>query len=442
MDYSCDLEQKLKRLDQAIAAILGERDLGRMFSTIAEAAREITGAHAAFIAVGSPGSKVFSDSAYSFEPGSPPCEVQGSRVMHPDHLAIYTDLLAKKQALAVSDFEKEPLHHPLPEGHFDIKRLLGVPLMNRKNEGIGILMVNNGGERPPFESRHLEILTTLAHLAAIAIENSVLFQAQEEAKDALEDLVAVRTAKLLASNLRLEEAVGELRKSGELKSNFIATISHELRTPLTLILGFGSGLLDGSYGELSPEQKSSVEEMQASALRLLKIVNNLIDYSQLAAGSLRILPQAVNLLEIAESVAEELEATLRAKGQELRIEAPILPEVFADPQRLHQILFELLENANKFTPPGRKIFLKSFIKGHRVITEVRDTGIGIPQALQTKLFNPFFQGEPLATRTHGGIGIGLAIAKQLIELHGGTIEVESLPGEGTTFRFSLPLSEE
>jgi two-component system sensor histidine kinase/response regulator len=413
-----------------------------MFATIAESAREITGAHAAFIAVGSPGSKTFSDFAYSFEPGSPPCELQGSQVMHPDHLAIYADLLTKKKAIAVADFEQEPRHQPLPEGHFDIKRLLGVPLMNRKNEGIGILMVNNGADRPPFESRHLEILTNLAHLAAIAIENTALFRAQEETKDALEDLVAVRTAKLLASNLRLEDAVGELRKSGELKSNFIATISHELRTPLTLILGFGSGLLDGSYGKLSPEQKSSVEEMQASAQRLLKIVNNLIDYSQLATGSLRILPQAVNLLEIANSVAEELEASLRAKDQELKIEAPAIPEVFADPQRLHQILFELLDNANKFTPPGGKIFLKFFLKGHRAITEVRDTGIGIPQALMAKLFNPFFQGEPIATRIHGGIGIGLAIAKQLIELHGGTIEVESLPGEGSTFRFSLPLAEE
>lgn len=432
-------DRHLQLLDQAIISILSERDLSRMFDAIAEAARALTDSHGAFIAVGKAGEPTFEDCSYSFEPASPPCAVEGGRKMGPEHLALYQEMTQSKQGIIQNEFHP---HAALPLGHFPMERLMGLPLLNRRGEGIGILMVNSGRGSLPYTEGQYRILQTLAHLAGIAIENTALARAESQARDALEDLVAERTAKLLASNARLEEAVRELRRTDELKSSFIATVSHELRTPLTMILGFGSELEEGTYGRLTSAQAEGVGEVIENAERLLKIVNNLIDYSQLASGTLRIMPQAVSLPEITDAVLEELKDSLEEKHQTIEIEQPEdLPEVFADPERVHQVLSELVGNANKFTQPGGRIALRSCVKGHRVATEVSDNGPGIAAPQQRTLFTPFTQGEEVKTREHGGTGIGLAIAKQLIELHGGTIEVESELGQGTTFRFTLPLAE-
>lgn len=431
-----DTKGPLGIFDQVALAIISQRELQPMFAAIARAAREIIQGQWSFIAVGQPENPIFTDMAYSSSVDAPECLVESGQKMQPDHLAIYRYMLTRQDPLVVEDFVQDSHHAPLPMGHFTIKNLLGMPLRNRDGQGIGVLLVANKPER--FSEDDIHGIATLARLAGIAIENTTLFQQQAKAKDALEDLVAERTARLLATNMRLEELIKELKTIDHLKSNFIATISHELRTPLAVVLGFGSELLDQAVGPLTPEQHESVLQMVDNAKRLLKIVNNLIDYSQLAAGTLRVYPQASSVREAVNSALEILKPSLEGKHQHLTQTLPEdLPLVYADPQRLHQILYELLENANKFTPEGGSILVAAHPQGHRVVIEISDTGVGISEEVRRHLFQPFFQGEAAATRTQGGTGIGLAITKQLIELHGGTIDVR--PRErGTTFRFSLP----
>jgi two-component system sensor histidine kinase ResE len=264
----------------------------------------------------------------------------------------------------------------------------------------------------------------------------------EESHTALERVVEQRTAQLRQANAELVNMVEELQQLDLLKASFLDTISHELRTPINFVTGFGSLLADGAYGDLSPAAQDAVEKILEGAERLIHLVDDLLDQSKMERGHLRIQPERFDYRTLVGQIAHEFEPILQEKGLRFELDLPVdLPRAHADPDRVHQVLRNLLSNAQKFTPANGRVCLRVRVQGRQVITEVQDDGIGIPLEAQERIFERFFQVDGTRTRNYGGTGLGLAIVKGLVEAMKGRIEVESQPGQGALFRVTMPLAE-
>jgi signal transduction histidine kinase len=231
----------------------------------------------------------------------------------------------------------------------------------------------------------------------------------------------------------------------QLKSDFVATVSHELRTPMTSIRGYVQMLLLEAAGPLTDEQRKFLETIRSNSERLGRLVNDLLDLSRLESGADELQLQPVAPLPVLEAGRDYLASRCVQDAKGLRVELEVsgsLPEVRADPQRLQQILRGLLDNSFNFTPAGGTVWIRARPAGDRLRIEVADTGTGIPLAEQPRVFERFFRGEQALNLGVPGTGLGLSIVAHLVELHGGTIELQSegVSGQGTRFAFALPLS--
>jgi signal transduction histidine kinase/CheY-like chemotaxis protein len=281
--------------------------------------------------------------------------------------------------------------------------------------------------------------------AEIAVRQAEL----EETQEAIELRVRQRTSELYASREELAKANEELvlardqaLESTRLKAQFLANMSHEIRTPMNGVIGMASLLLETP---LSSEQRWYADTVRHSGEALLGVVNDILDFSKIEAGKLELDESEFNLQELVEEVVELLSSPAHAKSIEVTYYvSPKLPHfVYGDGARIRQILTNLLGNAIKFTDHGEvavRVVPAAEDAGPGPIRfEVRDTGIGIDPAAQSKLFESFTQADGSTTRRFGGTGLGLAISKRLTELMGGSIGFASQPGQGSTFRFELPL---
>jgi len=249
--------------------------------------------------------------------------------------------------------------------------------------------------------------------------------------------------KLEAQHQELTRLNAELDQAGRLKDQFLANVSHELRTPLNSVIGFSDLLLTDEAGgaSLTAMQRDSLETIARNGRHLLQLINELLDISKIAAGRMDLRREPLVLEGLFREAADTVRAQLDARRHRLVIDA--LPEpytVLADHIRVRQVLLNLLSNAIKFTPDGGQITLAAGAAdgGRTVRVAVSDTGIGIDAGDQGKLFREFVQVDASASRRYEGTGLGLALCKRLVELHGGLIGVESALGRGSTFWFTLP----
>lgn len=267
----------------------------------------------------------------------------------------------------------------------------------------------------------------------------------------LEEEVAARTQQLREANEQLRRRQEELHrvnaelvKANQVKSDFLANMSHELRTPLTSILAFTELLLEEVPGRLSPEQREYLEDIRVSGEELLATINDLLDLAKIEAGHMTVKLALEEPAEVVEEVERQVRPLARRKGLELVVEVKEnLPLVPMDRTKIRQVLLNLLGNAVKFTPPGGRVALtvEQEADPPQLVFRVEDTGIGIKEEHLGRIFEKFVMVDSSASREQRGSGLGLALAKELVGLHGGRIWAESEVGKGSRFSFTLPLRQ-
>jgi signal transduction histidine kinase/CheY-like chemotaxis protein len=254
-----------------------------------------------------------------------------------------------------------------------------------------------------------------------------------------ERALAEETAKLVRANEELRVARAMAERESRFKSKFLANMSHELRTPLNAIIGFSELLLKQAFGTLNAKQKDYVTNVLSSGRHLLHIVNDVLDLSKIEAGRMTLTREWVSLSLVVDSVYRSIAPLAIQKSIELTIDVrEDLPDVYIDPVRVKQVLYNLISNAIKFTPTGGRVVVRAKEVDDRIELSVEDTGVGLSDEDIGRLFQEFEQID-LPTRARPeGTGLGLALTKRLVELHGGTVSVRSAPGVGSTFTVALP----
>ncbi|HSS01619.1 MAG TPA: ATP-binding protein, partial [Kofleriaceae bacterium] len=227
------------------------------------------------------------------------------------------------------------------------------------------------------------------------------------------------------------------------KTDFLTHMSHELRTPLNAVLGLSEALLEGIFGDLNPEQDDALTTIHASGRHLLELINDVLDIARVEAGKFPIEREQVLLRPLIEESAALIGNQVALKDQRLVIDLQAaLPPVDIDRRRIKQVLLNLLGNASKFSPRGATVTLRAERRddARQIQIAVTDTGPGIAAGDRARIFEPFVTLDASMSRVHGGAGIGLALAKRIVDLHGGQIRVDSEVGAGTTFTVALPVS--
>lgn len=247
---------------------------------------------------------------------------------------------------------------------------------------------------------------------------------------------------LVLFSLELNEAIRITEQLTELRSRFLANVTHELRTPLNGIINYIGFVIDDHYEHLNSEQREHLEQALQNAEKLVQIINNILDISKIEAGQMSLNLQPVSLAEVVSNTRPAIEEMLKHKPVTLITEVhPALPTLYGDRLRLRQIILNMLTNAAKFTNAG-SIHLNAYAQNGSVIVKISDTGIGIAEKDLPNIFQQFTASGLTDANQNAGPGLSLPITKALIELHGGKLDVESLPGNGTTFTFTLPIKQE
>ncbi len=316
---------------------------------------------------------------------------------------------------------------PLIE-HMKVQGLTAVPLKVR-GRTIGILFSLRTGETSHAQTpEDLDLLRDLADRAALAIDSARLIET-------LEQRVRERTAEL-------EAAYEHLKELDRLKSNFVNSVTHELRTPLTSIIGYTEFLEDEIGGPVTPMQREFVTQIERGARRLEYLLNDLLDFARLEAGTFKLRLESASFSDKVREVVESLKPQVDEARLRLEVSLPEEPLILRmDPQRIGQVLINLLGNALKFTPAEGRIQVRARLEQERLLCEVEDTGPGIAPEDIPKLFQRFRQLDAGVSKGKG-TGLGLSISKALVEAHGGAIGVRSELGKGSTFWFELPLDPE
>ena len=336
----------------------------------------------------------------------------------PSHATTTRLAALERRTVHVADLLSDPAFAPplLPLYQKEnVRTVLSVPML-REDTLIGVITTWRREVRP-FTDKQVALVQTFADQAVIAIENVRLFQA-------------------------LQERTAQLEIASKHKSQFLANMSHELRTPLNAILGYTELIVDEIYGAVPDKIRDVLGRVQQSGHHLLGLINAVLDLSKIEAGRLVLSLADYSMQDVVHTVFTSVESLATEKRLALHISVPPdLPPGRGDEQRLSQVLLNLVGNAIKFTEVG-EVSVQVTASDNMFTVAVSDTGLGISEADQQKVFEEFQQADSSSTRKQGGTGLGLAIAKKIIELHGGRIWVESSLGKGSTFWFTLPVQVE
>lgn len=345
-------------------------------------------------------------------------------------------------AIAIDDIEEAYSEFPcLLEllRTFQVKAKLVVPIIVQDRLW-GFLIAHQCSRSYPWQDGQKSFLQNIAEHLAIAVYQSWLKSQLQQQKTTLEQQVFERTQEL-------RDTLQAAQAANLAKSEFLAAMSHELRTPLTCVIGMSATLLRWSFGGEAGKkipvnkQRRYLKTIQESGEQLLALINDILDLSQVEAGKAVLNVNEFSLSHLMKQALNKLREKAYLQGVSLKMDfrvEPLKDKFCADQHRVKQILYNLLGNAIKFTPEGGKVTLRVWREQNQAVIQVEDTGIGIASDQIPLLFQKFQQLETTYQRNYGGTGLGLALTKQLVELHGGRIEVESVLGEGSFFTVWLP----
>lgn len=323
-------------------------------------------------------------------------------------------LLANKP-LIVNDVSQDPRWNRNVDQAIDFstRDILGVPMRNVKKRPVGVLEAINKLDASPFSPEDVETLSILADIAGVAVEKARLIE-------------------------ELRRANQELNQLDQLKSNFIAIASHELRTPLAVILGYVSFLRD----EASPEMGSQLDSVLDAAVHLRTLIQDMVNLRYVDAGEAHRELEKIDLTALIAQMNLQADETAVAKQQTVTLSLPDnVVSIIADRAMVEMIINNLFNNAIKFTPEHGRISVELFVRNDEAWIRVTDSGIGIPRKDLDRIFKRFYQVESPLRRQYEGMGLGLAIAKELVELNNGRIWAESQQEQGSRFTVALPLAK-
>ncbi len=311
-------------------------------------------------------------------------------------------------------YGKNSPYFGMPEGHLPVTSYLAVPVISRSGEVLGGLFFGHA-EASIFTARHERVVTGLAGQAAIAMDNARLYETTRKSQ-------------------------AEAETANRLKDEFLATVSHELRTPLNSILGWARMLRRGNLNEES--RLRAMEIIEKSAVAQTQIIEDILDVSRIITGKLRLEVSPIEIARVVEDAVESVRPTADAKGIRLQTVLDTMTNLVAgDSHRLQQVIWNLLSNAIKFTSKGGRVQVTLARIDSHVEIVISDSGEGIAPEFLPYVFERFRQADSSTKRTYGGLGLGLAIVRHLVELHGGTVSAVSAgPGQGATFSVRLPLA--
>jgi PAS domain S-box-containing protein len=423
-----EIIETVNRIGQAVA---GELDQHKLVQAVTDAATELTGAHFGSFFYNVLDERGASYMLYTLS--GVPREAFAHFPM-PRATDLFGPTFRGEGTILIDDVKLDPRfgknspYFGMPEGHLPVTSYLAVPVISRSGEVYGGLFFGDSKEKA-FTRRAARIVEGLAAQAAVAMDNARLYDAAQRARAEAEQVAEEK-----------ERLYIEAQESSRLKDEFLATVSHELRTPLTAILGWAHMLRTGQLN--ADSSAKAFETIERNARTQAQLIDDLLDVSRIITGKLRIDVRPVDPNSFIEAAIESVKPAAEAKGVRVqRIMDTGVVTVSGDPVRLQQVVWNLLSNAIKFTPRGGRVQVRLERINSHIEIGVTDSGDGITPEFLPFVFDRFRQADGRTTRQHGGLGLGLAIVRHLVELHGGTVRAESPGGgQGATFTVLLPVA--
>jgi signal transduction histidine kinase len=433
LNQAAQRNRELERLRHLASTLLAGADLDSLLKEVAQAAAELLEAESGAVTIMVEEGRFLRVSAAT----GPLSAATG--ILLPVDGSLQGWAVTQETPLVSDNMDEDPRSYHLPNLSIPLKTAAIVPLRSA-GVVVGAVSVYNRLDGRPFSENDLRLLQILGDQVVVGLDR------------------ASGLAETKRSELALRTKNQELQRATVLKSEFMANMSHELRTPLNAIIGFSDLILEGGAGDVTGQQREFLDSVVRNGKHLLSLINSVLDLSKIEAGRMGLSLAVTDIREAITAAVADTASLRSAKGQECTVELDMTSlNIIADGVRIRQILINLLSNASKFTPEGGKIRLIAvrtraplrqpleragdkarYVPQEVVWVSVTDEGIGIRREDMPKLFNEFTQVDSSSSRRAQGSGLGLALCKKFVEMHGGTIGADSVFGRGAAFWFLLP----